>query len=93
MAKMIQVRNVSDRLHRELVRRARLRGISLTRYIEEILEREVATPPREEVFAAAREREPIDLGVSAADWIRRDREERERHLASLLTHPRSSNTP
>ncbi len=90
---MIQVRNVSDRLHRELVRRARLRGVPLTTYVEEVLEREVATPPREEIFAAAREREPIELGISAADWIRRDREERERHLASLLTHPPSSSTP
>lgn len=93
MAKMIQVRNVPDRLHRELVRRARLRGVPLTTYLEEVLEREIATPPREEIFAAARDREVVDIGVSAADWIRSDREERERHLASLLTHPRSSNTP
>jgi hypothetical protein len=38
MAKMIQVRNVPDRLHRELVRRARLRGQTLTDYIQEILD-------------------------------------------------------
>ena len=70
MAKMIQVRNVPDRLHRELRRRARLRGQSLTEYIEEILEREVARPPAEEVFARIRSRAPVDLGgSSAADLI------------------------
>ena len=74
MAKMIQVRNVPDRLHRELRRRARLRGQTLTAYIEEILEQEVASPPREEVFARIRSREPVDLPAGMiADWIREER--------------------
>ena len=46
MVKMIQVRNVSDRLHRELVRRARMQGQTLTDYVEQILERELARPAR-----------------------------------------------
>src|SRR5437762_11806157 len=50
MPKMIQVRSVPDRLHRELVRRARKRGRTVTSYIQEILEREVSRPLAEEVF-------------------------------------------
>jgi hypothetical protein len=50
MARMIQVRDVRPELHAELVRRANLRGMSLTAYLEEILEREVARPPADEVF-------------------------------------------
>jgi plasmid stability protein len=74
MAKMIQIRDVPDRLHRELKRRARLRGQSLTAYLEEILEREVASPPREEVFARIRNREPVDLPPGTiADWVREER--------------------
>lgn len=70
MPKMIQVRNVPEDLHNELRRRAKLRGQSLTEYIEEILEREVARPPAEEVFARIRSREPVDLGgLSAAEII------------------------
>jgi plasmid stability protein len=61
MAKMIQVRNVPDRLHRELKRRAKHRGQSMTEYIEEILEREVSLPPQEEVFDRIRSREPVDI--------------------------------
>lgn len=93
MAKMIQVRNVSDRLHRELVRRAKARRQSLTAYIEEILEREVSRSAKEDVFARIRSRAPIDLGgTSAAEIIRAEREERERHLHSLLTRQRSRST-
>lgn len=76
MSKMVQIRDVPDRLHRELQRRAKARGIPLTRYIEEILEREVARPPREEVFARIWARGPVDLGFSAADIVRQERETR-----------------
>ena len=44
MPKMLQVRNVPERLHRELTRRARKAGRSLTDYVQEILEREVGRP-------------------------------------------------
>jgi hypothetical protein len=78
MAKMVQIRNVPDRLHRELLRRAKARGIPLTRYLEEILEREVARPPREDVFARVRAAAAIDLGMPAAAIIRLERETRGR---------------
>jgi antitoxin FitA len=78
MSKMIQVRNVPDRLHRELKRRAKRRGQSLTEYIEEILEREVALPPREEVFERIRRSEPVDLGGPVAELIHEARVERGR---------------
>lgn len=76
MAKMIQVRNVPDRLHRELVRRARLRGQTLTDFVQSILEREIARPPAEEVFERIASREPVDLGTSAAELLRAEREDR-----------------
>ena len=93
MSKMIQVRNVPDRTHRELKRRAKSRGQTLTAHVEEILEREVASLTKEELFARIRSRTPIVLNVPAADIIREEREERERHLHSLLTRPHSPNTP
>ena len=85
MAKMIQVRNVPDRLHRELKRRAKLRGQSLTEYVEEILEREVSLPPQEEVFERIRQSEPVDLVPGQiAEWIREGRAERERRWDDLF---------
>ncbi len=76
MPKMVQIRNVPDRLHRELVRRARARGQTLTRYIQEILEREVARPPAEEVFERIATRAPVRLPRRAADLIREERASR-----------------
>lgn len=73
MAKMIQVRNVPDRLHGELVRRARERGQTLTDYIQQILEREIARPPAEEVVERIRRRAPVRLSRPAADLVRSER--------------------
>ena len=77
MSKMIQVRNVSDRLHRELTRRAKARGLALTDYIEDLLEREVARPPASDVFDRIEARKPVRLGGSAADLIREERASRD----------------
>lgn len=77
MSKMIQVRNVPDRLHRELTRRARARDQTLTGYVQGILEREVARPPAEEVFERVAGRRPVRLGRPAADLIREERSEQE----------------
>lgn len=73
MSKMIQVRNVPDRLHRELVRRARARGQSLTDYVQDILEREVTRPPAAEVFERVSRRTPVRLAGRAAELIREER--------------------
>jgi antitoxin FitA len=76
MAKMIQVRDVPDPLHRELTRRARQARLTLTAYVQRILEREIAHPPAAEVFERIAAREPVDLGVSAADLLRAERAQR-----------------
>ncbi len=73
VARMIQVRNVPARLHRELLRRAKARGQTLTDYIQELLERETSRPPREEVFARIARRRRVRLPVSAAELIRQER--------------------
>jgi plasmid stability protein len=77
MSKMIQVRNVPDKLHRELVRRAEKHDQTLTDYIQGILEREVARPPAEEIFERIASRAPVPLGSGAADLIRKERASRE----------------
>ena len=75
MTKNLQVRDIPDRLHSELKRRAKARGIPLTDYVQGILEREVQRPPAEEVFERIRNRAPVDLGRPAADIIREERGE------------------
>lgn len=77
MSIMIQVRNVPERLHRELVRRAARRGQTLTGYVQDILEREVARPPADEVFDRIEASATVRLGRPAADLIREERAARE----------------
>ncbi len=74
---MIQVRNVPEPLHHELVKRATERGVTLTRYIQDILEREVSRLPAEELFARIESRPSVDLGATAAELIRAGREGRD----------------
>lgn len=78
MPTMIQVRNVPDSLHRELVRRAQARGQTLTAYVQEVLEREVARPDRHELARRLRELPPVSLSRPVADYLQGEREERDR---------------
>lgn len=77
MSKMIQVRNVPDRLHRELVKRARASGQTLTDYVQRILQRELARPPANEVFERIAARSGTRLGRPAAELVRAERRGRE----------------
>jgi antitoxin FitA len=51
MTKMIQVRNVSDDVHRTLKARAAQAGVSLSDYIKRDLEESAARPTLEEIDA------------------------------------------
>jgi hypothetical protein len=84
MPKMIQVRSVPDKLHRELLRRAKKRGQTLTDYIQQILEREVARPPAEDVFERIARRTPVNVSRPISEIIREERERRDEHLERVL---------
>jgi hypothetical protein len=64
-------------MHRELVKRARRRGQTLTDYIESLLERELSRPPAEEVFERIASRSPVMLNRPAAELLREERRSRE----------------
>ena len=76
MSRMIQIRNVPDRLHRELKRRAKSRGQTLTAFVEEILEREISRPDTRDVYARIEARGPLIEGdFDIAAIIRAERRE------------------
>jgi len=76
MSIMIQVRNVPESLHSELVRRADARGQTLTAYIQGVLEREVARPSRTEVVSRLLALEPVKLDRPVAGLARAARDQR-----------------
>jgi hypothetical protein len=58
------------------MRRARAHGLTLTAYIEQILERELSRPPAAEDFERIDRGKPVNLKVTAADLIRAERASR-----------------
>jgi plasmid stability protein len=74
MAKMIQVRNVPDALHRKLKARAAVAGQSLSDFLLAELARIAARPTREEMLARLHGRMPVTLKTPAAVVIREERE-------------------
>ena len=80
MAKMIQLRNVPDELHRKLKARAAQAGMSLSDYLLEQIKRDAEAPTVEELIARLESRTPVKTSKSAAQIIREEREKRDRQL-------------
>jgi len=76
MTKIIQVRNVPDEVHETLRKRAAEERKSLSEYVLGELERVASRPTMSEALARIKEREQIELPMSAAELIREGREER-----------------
>jgi len=74
MAKMIQIRNVPDSLHRRLKSRAAVAGRSLSDYLLSEIERVASLPTREEMLERIHKRTKVTLTVPAAEVIRRERD-------------------
>lgn len=74
MAKMIQIRNVPDSLHKKLKIRAAEAGKSLSEYLLGEVERIAALPTRDEMLRRIHGRSRVHLSEPAADVIRRERE-------------------
>ena len=76
MAKMIQLRNVPDALHRSLKARAAMAGMSLSDYllaeIREIAERPTLAEFRERLH----QRKPVAVEIDSASMVREEREAR-----------------
>jgi len=73
MAKMIQVRNVPDPVHREAKARAARAGLSLSDYVLRELEHTLSAPPVEVVLARLAGHEHPVLSESPAEAVRAER--------------------
>ncbi|MFW5876372.1 MAG: FitA-like ribbon-helix-helix domain-containing protein [Myxococcota bacterium] len=76
MSVMIQVRNVSDDMHRRLKARAALAGMTLSDYVREELRRSLERPTRDDLLRRIRSRVPVRVSEAPADAVRAERERR-----------------
>lgn len=76
VGRMIQIRNVPDDLHQALKARATEEGKSLSDLLLEELELIARTPTVERWLQELEKDDPVDLGESPEDLIRRQRDSR-----------------
>jgi plasmid stability protein len=76
MSKMIQLRNVSDELHRRLKARAALEGLSLSDYLIREVERVAERPTSAELRQRLAQRPPVTPRPAPARAVRAERERR-----------------
>ena len=74
MARMVQIRNVPDALHRTLKVRAADAGQTLSDYLLAELERVAARPTRDEMLNRLHSRRRVTLKAAASTIIREERE-------------------
>ena len=70
MSKVVQIRNVADRVHSKLTTRAAREGMSLSGYFKKELERIAARPTMREWLERSRKRKPIPVKRIAAEVLR-----------------------
>jgi len=73
---MVQIRNVSDELHRELEARAALAGMSVSEYLLMELRRFLERPTRQELLRRLARRTPERPRPPPADAVRTERKRR-----------------
>ncbi len=76
MAKMIQLRNVPDTLHRKLKARAALEGKALSDYLVEEIRRVAERPTITELRERLHKRRTVKLKVSPEQSVREERDRR-----------------
>jgi plasmid stability protein len=76
MAKMIQVRNVPDGLHRKLKSKAALKGLSLSDFLLREMEEVAERPTMKELADRIASRTPVKYKRSPAEILREERDNR-----------------
>lgn len=74
MARMIQIRNVPEAVHRKLKVRAAQAGMSLSELLLAEIARFAALPTAEEMRERLRSRQSVKLTESAAAAVRKERD-------------------
>ena len=76
MSKMIQLRNVSDALHRQLKARAALAGLPLSDFLIREVRKIAEQPTPDEMRRRLQEREPYTGKLSPSHALRAERDAR-----------------
>ena len=76
MNKHVQIRNLPEAKHRRLKARAASHGLTITDYLKNLLDRDLDMPTHAELVARAKKLTQVDIGATAVDYVRQDRDSR-----------------
>lgn len=79
----LQIRGIPIATRDKLRRKAKSSGVSMSKYLIDLIDRQVDTMPLDEWFALVRKDPPVDIGMSAADLLKEVRDERDAHWDEL----------
>lgn len=80
----LQIRGIPVKLRDELRRKAESKGVSMSKYLIDLIDREVDAMPLDEWIAMVRKNPPIDIGGPAAAVLKEVRDERDAHWDQLF---------
>jgi len=66
----LQIRGIPIATRDKLRRKAKSTGVSMSKYLIDLIDREVETMPLEQWLAMVRKNPRVDLGMSAADLLK-----------------------
>jgi len=75
----LQIRGIPVKSRDALRRKAESKGLSMSQYLIDLIQHDVATMPLEKWIALVRKDPPVDLGGPAATVVREVRDERDAH--------------
>lgn len=73
---MIQIRNVPEKLHRDLKARAAKAGMTLSDYLLDVIRKAAERPDPDVLLMRVRERKPVYPSEPPADAVRAERDAR-----------------
>ncbi len=89
----LQIRGIPVAMRDKLRRKAQSKGISMSQYLIDLIDREIDTVPLDEWLAMVRKNPPVDLGgLSAADVLKEVRDERDAYWDEYLASRRGPAT-
>ncbi|HEY8807329.1 MAG TPA: hypothetical protein VIN70_07070 [Candidatus Limnocylindria bacterium] len=75
----LQIRGIPIAARDKLRRKAESKGVSMSQYLIDLIDREVETMPLDEWLAMVRKNPRVDIGMSAADLLREIHAEEDAH--------------
>ena len=71
----LQIRGIPIATRDKLRRKAKSSGVSMSKYLIDLIDRQVDTMPLDEWLAMVRKNPPVDIGMSAAELLKEVRDE------------------